>query len=611
MSAVTSPLDPKLRLELPDPLIPWALSPETFAKMACPTKETTYKVAQLFPTDPEWNFVWHHFHHQKPTKYSLGKVLVVHDRHQQQAFEQHLSAQERGAAKFPPNWQEEPRAAQRAQVIQLWQKSVSLFSPFESMESDGRRRSWQATKVLPLFHGTKKEICHSICESGHTFFGKISLSQIAGAPHSTDDGYFGSGIYFTNSARYAADIYSQGHLLISWVSMREPFPFVGDPTQEDMSKLRGHGHYKDYNAHYIPVTSLDPTDPNCPEYHPTQEGQLPTYDEYVVFHPTQTLPRFWIHLIVDAIFLKTISAQPQHVEDLIPHLMTLLQNPHVDADRRLRRYLNEKLEFLLKQTPDEYLDELELDTLFQDLQTLIDATGKVNRAAAKALMAAKSSVPDLAFGALKWQQYFGVQVTEPLLPADIETILAGPCPLFLGKKVAETHFLTLIPEGMTLERLEALTLNPRQGNKIRFRDKDNKWVNMTLEQHGKTSFGRAHWALIANDVILGSRSKSWKDQQALAATFKGQGYELLSGVEIATCLLVEYVQTGRRFYTNDPWTYTRCVEEVLVDSSHQWPLIIGGFSHNGIGIGCTGADATDCNVDGRNSVGVGVARRFF
>ena len=45
---------------------------------------------------------------------------------------------------------------------------------------------------------------------------------------STDIGYFGSGIYFTNSARYAAMYAPMVHLLLSWVSMREPYPVVND-----------------------------------------------------------------------------------------------------------------------------------------------------------------------------------------------------------------------------------------------------------------------------------------------------------------------------------------------------------------------------------------------
>jgi hypothetical protein len=216
----------------------------------------------------------------------------------------------------------------------------------------------------------------------------------------------------------------------------------------------------------------------------------------------------------------------------------------------------------------------------------------------------------LYFGINKWQRYFGVELVAPYLPPDIREILQGPCPIFPGKKVAETHFLTLIPEGMSLEQLESLTQNPKEGNKIGFRCKDvTTWWEQkddtTWEQHAKTSSGKAHWVLMTNDVIPDSRYKTWKDQQTLAATFKGQGYELLSGIDAATCLLTEYVQTGRRFYTDSPWTWTRCVEQVKSGSS-QRPLAIGGFAPDGVTVTYDGMFGVDYVING-----VGVARKFF
>jgi hypothetical protein len=204
----------------------------------------------------------------------------------------------------------------------------------------------------------------------------------------------------------------------------------------------------------------------------------------------------------------------------------------------------------------------------------------------------------MAFGALKWEQHFGIKVIEPPFPAGIEAILAGPCPIFPGRKVAETHFLTLIPEGMTLARLESLAQNPRQGNKIGFRYKgEEAWA-----QHSQTLSGKTHWALMTNDVIPNSRCQSWPDQQALAAKYKGNGYELLSGIEAATCIFLEYVQTGRRFYTDSPFTYTRCLEQVRVDSSKWWPLAIGGFAPAGLNV--VGSEV-DLGLSG-----VGILRKF-
>ena len=204
-------------------------------------------------------------------------------------------------------------------------------------------------------------------------------------------------------------------------------------------------------------------------------------------------------------------------------------------------------------------------------------------------------VQKMAFGALKWKQHFDLTVAEPPFPADIHKIFRNDCPFFPGKKVAETHFLTLIPEGMTLESLEALTLNPRQENKIGFTSKGSN----TWKQFGQKPTGKTHWALMTNDVIPGSRSKSWEYQQALVARYRSQGYECLSCLDASVSLLIEYVQTGRRFYTDNPWTYTRCVEL----ENGQYPVVVGSFAPAGL-------EVSYYDGGGRVILGVGAVRLF-
>ena len=247
----------------------------------------SYKKVQVLPTDPEWRFVWRYFHHDKPNKYGVKRIYCVHQRHQQQAFELNLSSMETEANTFKPTWSKEPRASQRAKAIERWKEAVDVFSPFDAMESDGRRRSFKKVKILPLWHGSNKSVLDSIAKSGFVFFGKTSIG--GDKPQNTDDGFFGSGIYFTNSDRYASDIYGEGHLFLAWVSMREPFPVVGDPKQEDMKILYAKGAYKDYNAHYVPVTSRNPSDHFEKNYYPTKEEEAPHCDEFVVFHKSQAL----------------------------------------------------------------------------------------------------------------------------------------------------------------------------------------------------------------------------------------------------------------------------------------------------------------------------------
>ena len=328
------PIPLNLRKELPDAFIPWGISDRVFSNMQPQGTKGLYKKAQVLPTDPEWRFVLQYFYHDKPTKYGIKGVYCVHERDQMQAFQAGISSSEKEAPKFKANWQKEDRAEQRALVISRWQQATQLFSPFETMESDGRRKTWNETKVLPLWHGSDAYKCQSICESGFVYFGKHSIgAKQLGDPKSTDEGYFGSGIYFTNSARYAADIYSKGHILLAWVSMREPFPVVGDPQHIDMKALKGNGAYKDYNAHYVPVVPIQP-DSKCAIYYPCKKGENPTCDEIVVFQKSQAIPRFWVELEVELPYLMTPSEVPAFVEELIPHLFKILQNSEVDKDKK-------------------------------------------------------------------------------------------------------------------------------------------------------------------------------------------------------------------------------------------------------------------------------------
>ncbi len=534
------PIPSSLKNCLNYPETPWRISLDLYTKVKAAKTSTAYQKYEILSSNPEHEFIMRYFQDSPPVNRHIKAAYVIHNPSATNQFEALIPSLEQEARSviFAPKWDQEDNLPLRQATLARWQQAAGQFSPISIPTKDGKKETFPLTQVLPLWHGSRQATCDSICNTGFVFFGKHHYfkdeAQGASAAKSTDLGFFGSGIYFTNSARYAADIYSDGNLLLTWVSMRPPYPVIGDkplpskPT--DMGKLEGLGAYQNYNAHYAPVVPLNTHDPHCDIYYPCPEGVKPVLDEYVVFHKTQTLPRFWIELAID---LPMSPSTPQ------------LQQPH--------------------------------------------SSDKV------ALL--PQSNPLTAFGALKWEQYFGLKVVEPPLPPDIDAILAGPCPIFLGKTVAETHFLILVPEGMTLEYLETLTENPKQGNKMGFRGKSIAW-----EQHNRTPTGKTHWVLMTNDVIPDSRNKSWNDQQVLAATFNGQGYELLSGIDVATCLLTEYVETGRRFYSDNPYTYTRCIEQIKLDSS-ELPLAIGGFASLGVNVLYHSHD--------KEINGVGICRKFY
>ena len=61
-----------------------------------------------------------------------------------------------------------------------------------------------------------------------------------------------------------------------------------------------------------------------------------------------------------------------------------------------------------------------------------------------------------------------------------------------------------------------------------------------------------------------------------------------------------YVQTGKKLYSDSPYTYTRCQEKV---NNNQWPVAIGGFA--ALGLGVHGNDWDDIVI-----FGVGGSRKF-
>ncbi len=85
--------------------------------------------------------------------------------------------------------------------------------------------------------------------------------------------------------------------------MREPYPVINDCPHPKkgfaMTLLEGKGAYQNYNAHFIPVASINPQNPRCMEYYPCYQDQKPAWNEIVVFQKAQTLTRFWVELTLD------------------------------------------------------------------------------------------------------------------------------------------------------------------------------------------------------------------------------------------------------------------------------------------------------------------------
>jgi len=183
-----------------------------------------------------------------------------------------------------------------------------------------------------------------------------------------------------------------------------------------------------------------------------------------------------------------------------------------------------------------------------------------------------------AFGKAKWETYFGDIGEEPPLPPDIHEILAGRCPFDSKKTVRETHMLVLVPATvggvpLTLNLLGELLKKPKGGGRVT-QYHDDVWQAI-FDQYGAVPCQESHWVLMSRDVLPGTRSKSFRDQCAILAGFGD--FRVPTLLEAAVCIFMEHVATGNRLYGDNPWTYTRCVEECK-----GYQTGIGGFGAGGL-----------------------------
>jgi hypothetical protein len=267
--------------------------------------------------------------------------------------------------------------------------------------------------------------------------------------------------------------------------------------------------------------------------------------------------------------------------------MALIKEPeHMPAQMLLMNLKQQKMKEKIKQLQE----IIEFNNLKKPLQPSRVGTSPV-----------AAIIPAMAFGKAAWAQYFGDIGVEPPLPPNFEEILNSPCPFWSGKRLRETHLLTLIPQTVneqpfTLNSLNELVQKPKQGSAAKY---SSYWEPIQKEL-GALAPQKSYWVLMTRDVIPNSRSKKFDAQKGLIDQNKPYAMPLL--LEAATSLLMEQVRTGTRLYTDSPYTYTRCQERV---SSHpNNPLVVGGFSSAGLFVG------TDA-LDGENEYcGVGPLRKF-
>ena len=216
---------------------------------------------------------------------------------------------------------------------------------------------------------------------------------------------------------------------------------------------------------------------------------------------------------------------------------------------------------------------------------------------------------EIAFGNDKWAQCFGADVVkdednrEEFSSLPLNDFIAD-CKkfksIFPERNAKDSLMLVRLPKtlngGLTLKSLGELA-------KKYFSASDTGYrfiLAAIIQEQGDKSIDKSQWVLMTKDVLPGSRNKSYGEQQKIVADLAEKSlisYEVPEILESATCILSQYFGSNIRLFSDSPWTYTRCQENI-----QGYQVVVGGFAPAGL---CVSSYNYDYDY-----IGVAALRKF-
>jgi len=308
----------------------WHFDPKTKANEIAEDK--IYDLIEA--TDRDKRKVIDFYQHHEVPGYDIASVRVIYNPGMNHKFALYLKElQQRDqnqafVAKWPEGQENTAEPVESQDNID-WRHEV--HQQFEAMAKPYQDSDYPAVKLLPMWHGTKKAIVDSIFRSGY--------ANLA----TTDNGFFGKGIYGAHEAEYSYRVYAKegGALILNWTASFLAYPVIdGDMDKFVMKNKKGQnvsiGNYSNYDAHFVPVVPRNPDNDLEEVYYPTKPNQPNQYIELVIFQSAACLPRYLVELqpnLLKSISLSTksgssgvLSQSDQLAQNNPPQQSTLSQN---------------------------------------------------------------------------------------------------------------------------------------------------------------------------------------------------------------------------------------------------------------------------------------------
>lgn len=194
------------------------------------------------------------------------------------------------------------------------------------------------------------------------------------------------------------------------------------------------------------------------------------------------------------------------------------------------------------------------------------------------------TVPQSGFGKSEWVNYFG-DPGDIRLPREIRARLENPCPFWPGKKIKETHLLSYVPPKLVREGTEvpfnlgnlcAWAAQAKKGAGVEWR---SLWTHLADGFKG-LSLEKGQWVLMTKEIVPGTKDKTFDLQKEIV---EQAGYQVPHLLGAAICIIGEFLTSGKRCFSFESRTFTRC-QEISTCKSQKYHLVVGGFNDESLGL---------------------------
>jgi len=174
------------------------------------------------------------------------------------------------------------------------------------------------------------------------------------------------------------------------------------------------------------------------------------------------------------------------------------------------------------------------------------------------------------FGPSFWKEYLGLEVEGeiPHPPKNIVEEVRALRESVKGEQEAPGCTLVLMPKGLTANKLIELMENPQKGHSTKLKHIFHGIDN----EYGDKENRESYWFLMTNDVIEGSRNKSFQEQKDLVKDKTNGKCHLPTYLEALVGCALHNVKNGEHLLNQKDMTFTRC--QCLFEG---YPIAVGGL----------------------------------